>query len=258
MKISNVILLLVVITMYSCGERTKNPGVKAAVASDTLKYHYEDLKKRADDCGTKPDSGCTVISVKYPVFEGQEALNDTIRHMAMDTTFDVLAKQFIKSYEIDIKKNPRKLFYTITSRVSVIRQDSALTTFQADKYSFTGGAHGASFTGFLNWNTKTGKKLTLKDLITDKSLPNLTKVADSIFRRQENLTDTSSLINDYFFKGGKFSLNNNVLISPLGLRFLYNQYEIKPYAAGQTDLLVPYKKIKSLFLPHTVIAQYLK
>jgi hypothetical protein len=48
------------------------------------------------------------------------------------------------------------------------------------------------------------------------------------------------------------------MLTPVGIRFLYNQYEIKPYAAGQTDLVVPYTQIKQLLKPNTVIAQYLK
>ena len=59
-------------------------------------------------------------------------------------------------------------------------------------------------------------------------------------------------------KDNQFALNNNFLITPLGLRFLYNQYEIKPYSAGQTVLFIPYAKIKSLLLPHTVVSQYIK
>jgi hypothetical protein len=86
----------------------------------------------------------------------------------------------------------------------------------------------------------------------------LTKVADSIFRKQENLTPTASLKNDYFFKGDQFSLNKNFLITPLGLKFLYNQYEIKPYAAGQTVLDIPYAQIKTLLQPGTVVDRYIK
>ena len=258
MKIINIGLVSVIAILSSCGYKAKNPDVKSKVASDTLKYHYENLKKRADDCGNKPDSSCTVISIKYPVFNNQQILSDTVKHWAVDTNFEVFTKQFLKSYELDIAKTKRKVSYTYSSTVSVIRQDSALATLQLDRYNFTGGAHGSSYTGFLNWDIKTDKKILVKDILIDGYLPELTKVADSIFRKQENLTATSSLANDYFFKGGKFALNNNVLISPLGLRFLYNQYEIKPYAAGTTDLLVPYSKIKSLIKPHTVIAQYIK
>ena len=55
-----------------------------------------------------------------------------------------------------------------------------------------------------------------------------------------------------------FALNDNFLVTPVGIRFLYNEYEIKSYAEGQTELLIPYNKIKSLLRPQSVVSQYLK
>ena len=48
------------------------------------------------------------------------------------------------------------------------------------------------------------------------------------------------------------------MITPTGLSFLYNEYEIKSYAEGQTTLFIPYTQIKSLLRPKTVVSQYLK
>jgi hypothetical protein len=42
------------------------------------------------------------------------------------------------------------------------------------------------------------------------------------------------------------------------LRFLYNQYEIKPYPAAETNILIPYSQIAPLLRPNTVITQYSK
>jgi hypothetical protein len=85
----------------------------------------------------------------------------------------------------------------------------------------------------------------------------LTKIAEQIFRKNEKLTDTSSLARDYFFKDNKFALNENYSITPAGFKFVYNQYEIKPYAAGKTELLLPYSQIKKLMRPQSVAAQYI-
>jgi len=125
-------------------------------------------------------------------------------------------------------------------------------------YIFEGGAHGHTLSFFFNWNTKARKSIELADILKKGYQDSLNKVAESIFRKNEKITDSASLALDYFFKDNKFTLNNNFLITPVGIRFLYNQYEIKPYAAGQTNLLIPYAKIKSLLLPHTVVSQYIK
>ena len=149
------------------------------------------------------------------------------------------------------------MFYTLESNATVVRQDSSLTTIQIDRYVYAGGAHGSNYTGFVNWNTKTNRKIDLSDILIKGYNERLTEAGEKIFRAQEKLNDSGSLSN-YFFKDGKFSLNNNFLITPIGLRFLYNEYEIKPYSDGATELLIPYAQIRSLLRPNTVISQYIK
>lgn len=267
MRTKLLALPFVLFALSSCWQ-AKNPDVKAAVAKDTLAYKYTTFKQRADDCGNKPDSTCTLIKITYPAFVSETALNDTLKHKLVglfmvgertNDDFDDLAKNFMNAYKAELKAANRKgMFYTLDNKAVVVRQDSALTTLQIDGYSYLGGAHGGAFTGFVNWATNEHKDIKLKDILVDGYGPELTKVGEKIFRKQENLSDTSSLANDYFFKDAKFSLNENFLISPIGLRFVYNQYEIKPYAAGKTDLLIPYIQIKKLIRPHSVVAQYIK
>ena len=100
--------------------------------------------------------------------------------------------------------------------------------------------------------------MQLSDILIDGYQQPLNKLAERVFRKQEKLADTASLTHGYFFKDDLFSVNDNFLVSPTGLLFYYNEYEIKPYVAGPTELLIPYSKIKSLLRPNTVVAQYHK
>jgi hypothetical protein len=209
-----------------------------------------------------------IVKIAYPVFKGTAILNDTVSEKLIktlgldnkaDTNLNQLSQNFVKSYTAFKSQQPKSsIVYSLMGTGKVVRQDSSLVTLQLNGYIFQGGAHGGASIHFINWNIKANKNITLSDILTSGYEEKLTAVADTIFRKSENLSDTSSLKRDYFFKDGKFTLNNNFLITPIGLRFLYNQYEIKPYAAGQTNLLIPYAKIKSLLLPHTVISQYNK
>ncbi len=123
---------------------------------------------------------------------------------------------------------------------------------------FRAGAHGAYLAHFINWNSHANKKITLSDIFVKGYREPLDKIAEKIFRKDEKLSDTATLADDYFFENNKFRLNENFMITPLGIRFLYNEYEIKPYSAGQTNLVIPYIRIKSLLRPHTVVSQYIK
>ena len=127
-----------------------------------------------------------------------------------------------------------------------------------DGHSYAGGAHGYDETAFLNWDIKNQKEVTLSDIFVSGYQEQLRKTGEKIFRRDEKLSDNASLSDHYSFEKGKFSLNDNFMITPTGLQFLYNEYEIKSFAEGQTKLFISYGQIKSLLRPNTVVSQYLK
>jgi hypothetical protein len=261
------LLCLMVLGLSSCEWGSMPKKEDHPIFKDTLVYTYKTIHERAADCGNKPDSACTVVKIKYPEFKGQTVLNDTVESKLLnifmlsekpDTSLKDLTKDFLKAYT-DFKKSHTKteMFYELDTYAKVILQDSALVSLEYGGYTFQGGAHGASFTGFINWNPKANKEILLKDILVDGYNAQLTKIAESIFRKDEKLADTASLAGNYFFKDNKFALNENYAITPLGLRFMYNQYEIKPYAAGQTKLFIPYTHIKTLLRPNSVAAQFI-
>lgn len=266
MKIQQLLFLASISGLSSCMWGVPKQQ-KAGITKDTLTYAYHTIKERAPDCGAKPDSSCTIVKFKYPVFNSQSVLNDTVTHKLLslfatnktDNDLPQFIKHFMTGY-LDYKKHdPRSsMIFTLDSHAKLLRQDSSLTTLEISGYTFQGGAHGSTIVTFINWNTKSEKNIALNDILVNGYEDKLNKIAERIFRKQENLSDTASLASNYFFKGNKFALNNNFSITPLGIRFLYNQYEIKPYAAGQTDLFIPYGQIKSLLLPNTVVTQYTK
>jgi len=267
MRVRFILGFMIAGCLLSCGRSAqKNDAAKATSgAKDTLVYSYQVIKERAPDCGNKPDSSCTVSQVTYPVFTSQGALNDTITHRLLmannigenpDKDLHEQAKSFIQAYMDDSlrEKNPGMVF-SLESSATVVRQDSSLTTIQIDSYIFSGGAHGNTFTGFINWDTKANKSIKLDDIFVDDYRDKLTAIADKIFHAQD-----TTILDDNFemVKNGKLVLTSNFLVTPIGLSFLYNEYDLKPYSEGQTTLLVPYVQIKSLLRPNTVISQYLK
>ena len=239
------------------------PKQVPGITKDSLKYSYKKVDEKASDCNPAKDSLCAEIKLEYPVFPGHEALNSAIKleFLSLDSgvyNIQQLSGSFFKSYHETRKDEPELSSYYLNAHVHVIRQDSSLTALQFGYDSFEGGAHGSTGISYINWNSKNDNKIKLDDLLIKNYKSRLNTIAEKIFRIEENLSDTASLATNYFFKDNKFALNDNFLITPLGLSFYYNNYEIKPYAAGPTTLLIPYRKIKSLLLPNTVVSQYIK
>jgi Deacetylase PdaC/Protein of unknown function (DUF3298) len=268
MHLKIILFLILAGSLSSCMWGVPHNNTTPAIAKDTLTYIYKTFKEKAPDCGTKPDSTCTMVTISYPVFTQQAILNDSIIKKLCNLFGDkyipgkgiqLLADSLFAGYA-DFKKEDtvNTSPFTLNEKARVLRQDSALLTLEIDGEEYSGGAHGAEYISFINWNTKANKSIDLSDVLADGYNQKLTAIAGGIFRKQEKLSDTASLANDYFFENGKFSLAHNFVFTPLGIKFLYNDYEIKSYAAGQTELFVPYTQIRSLIKPNTVLSQYIK
>lgn len=260
-----LILPFIALSLTACFNNNSKK-TKPDITSDTLTYVYQKVEQRAADCANKPDSSCTLAQITYPVFVSQNALNDTVtRHLTQlfdgdpDKDLQTLAKNFIASYDAWKKVNKKATeHFKLNLAAKVLKQDSSFVTVEIDGSSLAGTKHPVALTKFINWNTKAERIISLDSILIKGYKEQLTAIAETIFRKQENLKDTSSLARDYFFKDNKFALNNNFAITATGLRFFYNQYEIKPYTAGTTDLFIPYSQIKSLLKPNTILAQYIK
>jgi len=119
-------------------------------------------------------------------------------------------------------------------------------SFKLLDFSQTGGAHPATFIKYFSFDLNTGKQLKLSDLIIEKKLDELNLLAEKKFRKNNNFTDTTDYQQKgYFVENGNLKLNNNFMVTPEGLSFLYNSYEIAPYSMGSTKIKLGKDEIKN-------------
>jgi hypothetical protein len=214
---------MIACSLASCQWGTSTED-KPAITTDTLQFVYKNIKQKA--------TGST-ITVSYPIFNKQRALNDSLNgYLKTAGNHDLHAV--------------------------VLRQDSSLTIMEINEVISGSTSSGKNTViHFINWNTKKSKPVKLNDILVDQYAGQLNKIAEAIFRNDEKLSATASL-SGYSFKNGQFTLNNNFLITPIGLKFLFNSGEAKPVSYGQVILFIPYSQIINLLRPNTVIDQYHK
>ena len=241
---------------------TKQSPTKDTVkhTPDTSAYQMRAVKDVEPNCDTTKNK-CTYMTISYPYFSDQPALNDSIErriakiYLAENplSSLKELRSVFMKDYLL-FKKEPyaEGRTYEFMNTTRVLTNRPALMTLQFESYTYTGGAHGGSLTTFINWDTKAKKSVLLDDILIPGYANSLNRIAENIFRKNEGITPTDDL-KAYFFENNVFKLNTNYLLTDSGIKFMYNQYEIKPYAAGKTELFIPYTAIKSLLKPNTVI-----
>ncbi|MCD8317975.1 MAG: RsiV family protein, partial [Paraprevotella sp.] len=129
-------------------------------------------------------------------------------------------------------------------------ESKQFVTYTSDVYEYAGGAHGSEYQGGAVFRKADGRKFgwdmftadgkeKLRTLIEENLKKNYFKAAnDSDFHAMlllENADDP-------------FPLPQTApLFMPRGVQFIYQQYEIAPYAAGLPTCTLPYDKLKDLF-----------
>lgn len=258
-----IFILTVFLFIVSCKQKNKNYDSRNqdSVATDSIKYTTKSFFKTTSDC--KKDTCDAYVAAKYPVFDNQN-LNDFVLKLITPlpfkkdpfTSINIAADSFINEY-IKFKKDypDSPAGYQWDQTLTVSQQSNDIISFTHINYAYTGGAHGMQTTLFYNLNKSDYSEITLNDILTSNYNDELTKIGEEIFRKNEGLKPQDKL-DAYFFENQKFLLNNNFLITPEGLLFVYNQYEIKAYVYGITELLIPYSSIKSLIADNGVLAKY--
>ena len=117
-------------------------------------------------------------------------------------------------------------------------------------YAF-GTPHPSASLEFFNFNLSNGELIHVSDLLNKGSKRKLNKIAEKILYKEygKDMWD---------FEDGEFKLNDNFEISEKGLTFLFNQYEIGPYAIGMPEIFIPYSKMKGLIKEDGVLKQFFK
>jgi len=263
--------LFVMVALLSCTNHNKKQSLPGK-ATDTLTYTTSVVEEEADDC--KNDStGCGYARITYQVFKNMPLLNDSVKNRLIselawiDTLnkmndLDTVAKRFVSVYNSELKKSKRDENlrpYTLECETSLSQQYPGLVVLNISETYSTNWMHGFYYTYFLNWDTKANKMLYLKDILKKGHENEFLKIAEKQFRSDANLAPgVNPSDSGYDFANDKFALNNNYCFTGEGILFTYNIYEIRGYSGGPVDLLIPYKSIKQLLQPNTVISRYVK
>jgi hypothetical protein len=118
---------------------------------------------------------------------------------------------------------------------------------------YTGGAHPNSSAGHVTFDLKTGEELTLDDLLKPGWRDPLTDLAEAQLRSQYELKEGDALNDKGPLFDNVFELNDNWFLSPEGLGFSFDPYEIGPYAAGFIEPVIPYSKLKDWVKPGSAL-----
>jgi hypothetical protein len=246
----NLVVVFLFLLCCACDKKTEEKKAQ-------VNYVIEEFRAESAG-GCKSDTiACAYYEVNYPAFTGLDAAVESILKQRLDAavsmgnpeaegqTMKQIGEGFIKDFEDfmnDIPGVSAGWHYTAEVKVEMLL-DTLLSLSIQEEY-YTGGAHGGYGTYFINLNPSTGAEFTLDNFLKSGYNEPLTNLGEEVFRRVRDLRDTTSLNeNDFEFPDDKFQLNKNYGFRKEGIVFFYNSYEIAAYAAGPTEVLIPYEKL---------------
>ena len=258
-------MILLLFFFLSCQllQQTKPLDVRQAarsVAADTLHYEMKSLSEEYGDCQSESPAECVSVSALFPLFKDNEdmaisdSINDRVRSYISSTqedtaeSFGEMASELIRQYQELRSDMPEMMTaWNLERKVEVVNLTPAILALAFSEYAYLGGAHPNHFISCYNFNLNNGKQIVLQDILIENGQQELDEIAEKLFREQKGLSPDSSLEDaGYWFENNTFQVNENFAILPEGLGFHYNPYEIASYAAGATELLIPFELIDSL------------
>jgi len=261
-------LFIIAIGFIACQSENKTGNTadttSLVTTGDSLAFKYDSVKvySKTPVSIDKAVTDTSKAVISYPLFN-DEQVNQFVESKIKLTadsgksykSYNEYATDFIKGYD-DFKKSEKNYPQTwfLDIKAKVVKQKPGYLSVLNTYVNYSGGAHPNSIFTYLNYNPATHQEILLDSLIQPGSMAKLTTIAEKIFRKNEKLGPTTSLKDGYFFDKDTFALNNNFTITDQGLMFLYNPYEIKAYAYGTTELVIPFSELKDIAKPNSLLS----
>lgn len=136
------------------------------------------------------------------------------------------------SYKIDIEEE-----YT-TGR---------FVTYTSEVYAYTGGAHGNSTEVGAVFGLKDGR-IYGWDIFKEDSLPAILELVKDRLLKDYFEAEPGASLGDFLLDGSEIGLPVSApYFTEDGVKFIYQNYEIAPYAAGRPSCTIPYSQLKNFF-----------
>lgn len=220
---------------------------------------------KAEVAGQYPVAGITPLVDSVRAWLGDQlscSVQQTSDRMFKPTAADLASgsrlaaacgKAMLESARNDFKgfvEEDFSISYEFSNSFGPSYQTDKLLTYFFSSYVYLGGAHGGSLGSGQSFDANTGQKLTADNIFLPDKKSELTDLVREALWQQyfkEDCEEGATLADVLLINPAKLELPATPpLFSDEGLVFIYQQYEIAPYAAGMPACVLPYSAVKPL------------
>jgi hypothetical protein len=138
--------------------------------------------------------------------------------------------------------------WSLQRSAKVLFSNAEVVSVEVVNEGFLGGAHGFNERTLMTFDSRSGARLGVTDVVDEPSQKMLSKIVEVEFRRSRSIPGSQTLQDAGFFilPGQEMPLGENFALTDKGLEIQYNPYEVAPYSFGQTRVHVPREAVEPL------------
>jgi hypothetical protein len=264
-----VLSVLISMTFFSCKQKT----IKTEEKDLTNRYYL------AKD--TTKGSLSIDFEVEIPIAFADTNVLKSIRNtivtnlfgkeyisVANDSLVKFYAKELLTEYKQDNEQSVNALdsgsVYSFNNEHVItgfsLLSDKKIYAYGIERYAYMGGAHGLETRNYFNFDLKTGKVITEKDLYIANFQSKLAELIkkrileeSKEYNKDEKNSEPIIDLEDTDYWTDSIKPNGNFYITDESINYVFNPYEIAPYYMGQTEVTIPFSRIKDLLKPNSII-----
>lgn len=259
MKRTLLISAIAALFAMSCSTSVENEKIDFATVTAEKTFKLDEKSAGSPQSEIK-------LSVLYVKGEGQKAklMNDTISQWlfnikgvtmqhAVDSFVNMRGRNYIADFrDLYIKDKASnaepggwyQAHYDLKTRTE--QNADTIINYIAEQDTYDGGAHGLFIKSVMNFSTKSGKLVTLDNVLLPGYNTRLNEILLEKLLKQTHSNDIGELRTKGYLYSMDMCPSQFYLINSTGITFIYNQYEIAPYAVGITELKLTWDELKDV------------
>ncbi len=178
-----------------------------------------------------------------------------------DSLIELFASDLYREYKADNEPLIDKLDSTSSYSFNYehtlsgfsLLNDKKIFAYGIERYVYMGGAHGLETRNYYNFNLTTGKLITEKDLYIDNYKDALSQLIKKRIVEESSEIKTLTDLEESIYWTDSIKPNGNFYITDESINYVFNPYEIAPYAFGETEITLTFNRIKSILKPNNPI-----
>lgn len=180
---------------------------------------------------------------------GYEALAERIDQWMeeKETSFQSLADEYAGWAEEDEAYEDTDYYrYSFFQEIEAVRIDTQAVSLLETRSDYAGGAHGNYSLNGYTWDAKSGKLLDIEDILKDAG--GFREASVNFIMRYLEAEYPEALFPDYGQTVEDIWMRDegpDWYLDAAGITFIFNPYEIGPYAMGEIRITLPYEEFSS-------------